>query len=253
VHSTLFTRATSVSAARAILTLAPYNLGSALVVLLGGALGGTAQYALWAAAFLFEWMTPRIRGIGGFQIAPAHFVERHGLVVLIAIGESVVAIGIGALHLPVDGALVAVAALGLALSAALWWLYFVDDPELAERALRSMEPVRRAHAALYGFGIWHLPLLLGIVAIASAERRAFADPFAALGWPRAALLAGGVAAYLAGDVLFRRELEIARGTARAAAALLALATIPLGAELDATAQTAALVALLVAVVALERG
>src|SRR3954469_21278459 len=90
VHSILFTRATTASAARAILTLAPYNLGSAAVVVAGGAIGGTAQYVLWAAAVGFEWLTPVIRGLRGFAIAPDHFVERHGLVVIIAIGESVV-------------------------------------------------------------------------------------------------------------------------------------------------------------------
>jgi low temperature requirement protein LtrA len=252
VHSTLFTRATSVSVARAILTLAPYNVISALVVLLGGALGGTAQYALWAAAVVFEWTTPFMRGLQGFAIGASHFVERHGLVVLIAIGESVVAVGIGALHRPVDGALVAVAALGLGLSAALWWLYFVGDPEEAERSLTSMDGLRRAYAALFGFGYWHIPILLGIVAIASAERVAFADPFAALGWARASLLAGGVAAYLVGDVFFRRALAFGRSAARAGAAALAIATIPLGARLDAAAQIGVLLALLALSSALER-
>src|SRR5205823_13398568 len=88
VHSILFTRAAAVSAARAILTLAPYNLVSALVVVVGGALGGRPQYLLWAAAGIFEWLTPTIRGTSGFVIGAAHFVERHALVVIIVIGES---------------------------------------------------------------------------------------------------------------------------------------------------------------------
>src|SRR5919204_2249934 len=221
VHTTLFTRASSATVVTAILRLAPYNVGSAIVIVVGGAVGGAAQYALWTAAFLFEWLTPVIRGNRGFAIAAAHFVERHGLVVLVAIGESVVAVGIGASHLAVDGGLVVVAGLGLALSACLWWLYFGGDDERAELALASMPPVRRAWAALAGFGYWHLPMLLGIVAIAAAERSALAHPFAALSWSRAALLSGGVALFLAGDVLFRRELGIGSGAARTAAALLA--------------------------------
>src|SRR6266516_4000261 len=180
VHTTLFTRATSASAARAVLTLAPYILGSALVVVVGGAVGGATQYALWSLAVAFEWLTPVIRGLRGFGIAPAHFVERHGLVVIVAIGESVVAVGIGASHLPVDGALVVAAALGLALSACLWWAYFGGDAERAEQALAAMPPVERARAALRGFGYWHLPMLLGIVTIAAAERRGFAHPFSGL-------------------------------------------------------------------------
>jgi low temperature requirement protein LtrA len=251
VHTTLFTRATSASAARAILTLAPYNLGSALVILVGGAAGGATQYVLWSVAVAFEWLTPVIRGIGDFPIAPAHFVERHGLVVIVAIGESVIAIGIGASHLPVDGSLAAVAALGLALSACLWWLYFGGDDERAERALASMESVRRARGALVGFGYAHLPMLFGIVTIAAAERRAFAHPFTALSWSRAALLAGGVAIFLAGDVLFRLELGIGRVRVRAVATALAAATLPLGATVFPTAQIGALVALLGAAILVE--
>ena len=83
VHSILFTRATG-TAARGILTLAPFNLASAGLVLLGGALGGSAQYALWALAVALEWLTPWLRKPSAFAISPAHFVERHGLVVIVA-------------------------------------------------------------------------------------------------------------------------------------------------------------------------
>jgi low temperature requirement protein LtrA len=253
VHTTFFSRSASANVVTAILRLAPFNLASALVVVAGGALGGPAQYALWSLAFLFEWLTPVIRGIGGFAIGAAHFVERHGLVVLVAIGESVVAIGIGAARLPVDAELVAVALLGLALSACLWWLYFAGDDAGAERSLESMEPVRRARAALYGFGYWHLPMLLGIVTIAAAERGALTHPFASVSWARASLLGAGTAAYLAGDVLFRRELELGPSGVRAAAAPLALATLPLGALVAPAAQVAALVALLVLALTSEKG
>jgi low temperature requirement protein LtrA len=251
VHTALFTRATSASAARAILTLAPFNVASALLIVAGGALGGAAQYVLWAAAFCFEWLTPIIRGIRGFAIAPAHFVERHGLVVLIAIGESVVAVGIGASHLPVDAGLVVAAALGLGLSAALWWLYFGRNEAAAERALDAMAPLRRAHAALYGFGYWHLPLLLGVVAAAAAERHAFADPFSAMSWSHATILAAGVALFLTGDVLYRRELGIGHASTRAAAAAAALLTIPLGAAIAPVAQIAVLVVLLAGTIVLD--
>jgi low temperature requirement protein LtrA len=251
VHTTLFTRATSATVTRAILRLAPWNLTSASAIVVGGAVGGAAQYALWAAAAVFEWMTPVIRGNRGFAIAPAHFVERHGLVVLIAIGESVVAVGIGVSHLPVDGALVVAAILGLGLSACLWWLYFVGDPELAERAMDAMGPIRRARAALNAYGYAHLPLLLGIVAVAAAERAAFAHPFRELTWARALILAAGVAAFLVGDVLLRYELDIGPGAARIAAALVAITTAVLGAEACPAAQIGLLLVLLVAVVVIE--
>jgi len=94
-------------------------------------------------------------------------------------------------------------------------------------------------------------MLLGIVTVAAAERSAFADPFAALGWKRAALLGGGLAVFLAGDVLFRLALGIGRPAVRAAAAALAVATVPLGAEVSPAAQTGALVVLLVVAIVAE--
>jgi low temperature requirement protein LtrA len=246
VHSALFMRASAASVVRAIVRLVPWNVSSALLVVAGGALGGTGQYVLWAGAFLLEWFTPVIRGNSGFDIGAAHFVERHGLVIIVAIGESVVAIGIGASHLAVDASLVVVATLGLALSACLWWEYFGGTEEQAERALAAMPPVERAWAALRGFGYWHLPMLLGIITIAAAERGGFGHPFSALNWTLAALLGGGVALYVAANVGFRRELRIAGGMTSAFAAFLAAATVPLGATVSPVAQTAALVVVLVA-------
>jgi low temperature requirement protein LtrA len=169
---------------------------------------------------------------------------------IVAIGESVVAVGIGAAHLAVDARLVLVAALGLALSACLWWLYFGGDPERAEIALERFDPVRRAWAALRGFGWWHLPILLGIVMMAAAERQALTHPFAGASWADAAFLSAGVAIFLAGDVLFRLELGIGRLWVRAGAAALALAAMPLGVW-SAAAHVGALVAVLTAAIALE--
>jgi len=250
VHAILFTRASG-NAARAILTLAPFNLASAGVVLLGGALGGTAQYALWAFAVGFEWVTPWLRRPSAFAISPAHFVERHALVVIVAIGESVVAVGIGAAHLDVDLALVAIVLVGLALSACLWSVYFGGGEDEVEEALAALPQRQRSFAALNAFGYWHFPLLFAIVAIASVEREAISQPFSELSWARAALLAAGVGVYLAGDVFFRRALRLRTARTRGAAALLTAATVPVGATLTAFAEIALLVALLAIALASE--
>jgi len=251
VHSILFTRAVGMSAP-ALLRLSSSNLTAAAVVVAGGAAGGTAQYVLWAGAGLFEWLLPTLRRTeGGFTVAPAHFVERHGLVIIVAIGESVVAVGFGASHLPVDANLFAGALAGLALSACLWWTYFGADADRAERALGDIQGARRSRAALLAFGYWHLLMLLGIVAVASTERHATGRAFTELSWARAAILAGGVALYVAGDALFRRELALGRLGVRGAAALLALAAIPVGAWLSPFAELVALIALLTAVFAIE--
>jgi low temperature requirement protein LtrA len=249
VHLALFMRAASAGVVRAILQLAPFNVLCAALVVIGGAAGGRVQWVLWVSACLV-WLSPLVRPPGAFSIGAAHFVERHGLVIIVAIGESVVAVGIGAAHLAVDLRLVVVAALGLALSACLWWLYFGGDAERAERALEAFEPMRRGWAALRGFGWWHLPMLFGIVTIAAGERVALTHPFHGTSWASAALLAGGVAAFLFGDVLFRRELGIGRSVVRAAAGVCVLAVIPLGVA-SAAAEVAALVTVLGAAIALE--
>jgi len=252
VHSFLFTRAAAVSAARAILTLAPFNVAAALVIVLGGALGGRAQLVLWAAAAAFEWLTPWIRGTKGFVIAAGHFVERHALVVIVAIGESIVAIGVGASSLPLDAALAGVALLGLALSACLWWMYFSGHEERGERALASLPVAQRAWASLVGFGYWHMAMLFGILAIASVERVAAEDPFAQTSWARAVILALGAAAYGLGNALFRRTLALGGVRPRVWTGVGALATAPLGAWVAPTAQMAALVVVFLAGFAWER-
>jgi low temperature requirement protein LtrA len=245
VHTGMFTRASSERTVRAILRVGPFNLVSALLVVLAGALGGAPEYALWALAVALEWATPRLVGIRGFQIAPAHFVERHGLVVLIALGESVVAAGSGTLRAPVDASLAGVALLGLLLSACLWWAYFRGDDQRAERALSAARPDQRPTLALWAFFYWHLVMLSGIIAVAAGLRTATGHAFAALDGAWALALAGGVALFLGGEVLFRRTLQIESSLWRAAMAVLALATVPLGVGVAAVAQLAALVGLLV--------
>jgi low temperature requirement protein LtrA len=252
VHTVLFARSTSATIVEAIVGLAPFNLTAAGMLLVGGAIGDTAQYVLWTAAFALEWATPRLTDIAGFAVASAHFVERHGLVVIIAIGESIVALGIGAADLPVDAELAAVAVLGLMLSACLWWAYFGGDEARAEHALAAAEPRRRPRLAVDAYGYWHMPILLGIVAVAFALKKATGHAFEELDFAPALGLAGGVAVFLAGDVLFRRTLGIGTGPHRAVAALLALATLPLGLVAPAYVQIAALVALVAGALVLER-
>ncbi|HEY7075523.1 MAG TPA: low temperature requirement protein A [Solirubrobacteraceae bacterium] len=239
IHSGLFAAAT-----RAIIPIARINVTAALILVAGGLAGGNVQYALWALVFVVLWSTPYFQRPTGFNIAAGHFVERHGLVVLVAIGESVVAIGIGLAAFRLDLELAGVAVLGLALSACLWWIYFGGDEERAEAALAAVATERRPIVAVTAFGHWHLLILLGIVAVAAAVKQGSHHPFEALELGPALELAGGVFVFLLGDVLFRRMLDIGAGRWRLGAAVLALATIPLGLAVAAAAQIAALVALL---------
>ena len=250
VHAGLFTRTSQEATLRDLMRLAPMNLVSAAVVLAGGIAGGTAQYILWAIAVALEWSTPRLIPTSGFLIGASHFVERHGLVVIIAIGESIVAIGIAAQGLAIDLELVVFALLGLVLSACLWWTYFGDEDQ-TERALATTPPDRQSIVAVDAFGLWHLAILLGIVAIAATEKRATGHVFDPLDFEPALGLAVGLSVFLVGDVLFRRTLGLQGGGARLAAAVLAPATIPLGTAVSAFAELTALVVLLLAALGTE--
>jgi low temperature requirement protein LtrA len=255
VHASLFIWTASAQSSRAFLGIAPYNLFNATLVVVGGALGGTAQAVLWTVAALLEWATPWIanrESQSSFEIAPAHFVERHGLVVIVAIGESVVAAGIGAADLAVDAELIVVVVLSLLLSAALWWAYFgADDDEQAERALAGAPPRRQPWIALEGFGVAHYFLLLGVVLTAAGIKKAIGHAYDPLTTAQALALGGGVALFLAADVGFRAILRLGRSVHRAVAAVLALATVPLATEIAAAAQLAVLVAILAAALAGE--
>jgi low temperature requirement protein LtrA len=173
-------------------------------------------------------------------------------VIIVAIGESVVAIGIGAQGLAIDAGLVGVALLGLALSAELWWSYFGGDDERAERAMTAAAPSKRPQLAIDAFGYAHWLMLLGIIAIAAALKTVIGHASDTLGLAQALFLSGGLAAFLAGDVVFRAALRIGPGRWRAAAAVVALAAVPLGTAVAGVAQLAALVLVGGAAFALER-
>ena len=251
IHTGLYSRTGVPHTVRALVRLAPFNLVSALLVLAAVMVEGTAAYLVWAAAFALEWFTPRLASTGGFRIAPAHFVERHGLVVIVALGESIVAIGIGAAGLPVDLALATVAVLALLVAACLWWAYFGGDDTRAEHALAAVPDDRRGWVAVQAFGYWHLPMLLGIIVLAAGLKDVVGHAFDPLDLAHAIMLSGGVAVFLAGDVRFRRTLQIGPGHLRALAAALALATTPLGPTVSGLAQLVALLLVLAASLSAE--
>lgn len=249
LHAGMYLRGTSLSEVRAILRLVPFNLAAAVFVLLGGALGGDIQWILWTLAALLLWVTPWFTSMEGFVVAPEHFVERHGLVVIVALGESIVVIGAAA-DLELDAGLVLAVLLALALTASLWWLYFSDEGSV-EAAMQAVPSERRPRLALTAFGYWHYGLLLGVVALAAGLKKAVGDAYDPLAGLIAVELAVGVALFVACEIGFRRTLGIGRSEIRLAAAAFALATIPLGTEIAATAQVGALAAIVAVALAVE--
>ncbi|HWN00471.1 MAG TPA: low temperature requirement protein A [Streptosporangiaceae bacterium] len=178
VHAWLYQRVN-----RNIARVAPFNLVAALLVITagvvvegGGDVGGAA-YWLWAAALAVQVLSPFVLPVRGrFAIQPSHFTERHGALVIIVLGESVVDIGIGAEGHPVTVSLALSAVLGLALTAALWWAYFgAEDDERAERAMVAADPAVRPALALAAYFYAYIPMLLGIVALASGVKQAIVN------------------------------------------------------------------------------
>jgi len=191
VHIGLFSRASRVRSLLGVLRVGRFNVLIAVAVVVGGAFGGPVQLVVWSLVVLLAWLVVARLTPGSFDIGAAHFVERHGLVVIVAIGESVVALGLGLGDLPLGPGLIAVALLGLALSACLWWTYFGGDDERAERSLLAASPERRSIMAIQSYGYAHLALLLGIVSIAAAVEEAAHHPTDALGIGLAVALGGG--------------------------------------------------------------
>jgi low temperature requirement protein LtrA len=251
VHIALFTRTQRVRSARDLARIGLLNIAGTALIVIGGALGGIAQLISWTLVPLVWWLVATYRQLSGaFEIGAVHFVERHGLVLIIAIGESLIALALGLGDLKLGPALAAVAVLGLALSACLWWTYFGGDDTGAEHALTAAPRERRGRLAIEAFGHAYLGLLLGVIAIAAGLEGGAHHPFGPLALGYAVALGGGAALYLASDAWFRWRLRIGRPGLRALAAIPALATIALGLWV-AVAQVAGLVVVFAVLFAVE--
>jgi low temperature requirement protein LtrA len=251
VHTGLFLRSSRESAVRAMFRLGPYNVITAALLLAAGFTAGGVQWALWVAAFVLHWTSPVVTAVGGFRIGAAHFVERHGLIVLIALGESVVAVGIGVGRRDLTAGLITTAVFGLALAATMWWLYFDGEDQRAEQALNTATDTRNPWLALFAFGYAFLPVLGGIIVVAAGMVQAMSrydrPATAATAW----FLAAGVAVYAGGLALFRAVLRTGSVWLRLVIGGAALATVVVGLQLSPQAQIAALTLILTVGILIE--
>ncbi|MFD7027844.1 low temperature requirement protein A [Streptomyces sp. NPDC059917] len=262
VHGALYSR----SHGRNALWYAIPNSLAALSVTAAGPAVGLLADALWVNALVLQFVTPYIARLapgrsdgrtavelrsqlGGLD--PAHFVERHGLLLIIAFGESVVAIGIGIGDMAMSVAVAGGTFLTLALVAALWWTYFVRDESAAEAAFRGTAVPDRFALAMRAFYYSFLPMLLGIACLAAGVKKVLPHLGEPLHTAPAVSLAAGVALFLAGEVAFRATLGLRPLAYRAAAVPFALLTVPVGHLLSGLAQLVALVGVVVAMLTAE--
>ncbi len=194
---------------------------------------------------------PFLFGVEGWKLVPGHFAERHGGIVIIALGESIVAIGIDA-RATIGAGVVIAAVLGMVVAAALWWAYFDVVAIVAGRRLaRAHEGRERNEIARDSYSYLHLPMVAGIALIAVGLKRTLLDVDDPLKLVPAVALLGGAAVYLLAHVAFRLRNMHSLSTRRLVAALVLLALVPAGATLPALATLGILAAVLVALIVYE--
>lgn len=221
-----------------LMRFAPTAFAGALLILAAGFLDGNARLAAWIAALAIDYAGPTVVGMGqGWRVAPEHFAERYGLVILIALGESIIAIGVGA-GFQLHAAELLAAALGALLVSALWWLYFDVAAIFARRRLAELQGIDRAKLARDAYTYLHLPMIAGIVLFAFGLKTTVRRPGDDLDLVPAAALCGGAAVYLLAHVgfLYRSIHRIFRR--RTYAAILLLALIPVATAIPSLAALA---------------
>jgi low temperature requirement protein LtrA len=145
------------------------SCGGFIVVLAGGFLGGQWQIWLWAGAILLDIVAVLIAGnFEGWNVHPEHFVERHGLFVIIALGESLIVAAGSVTGTLVTGSLFVVAILAVIITCALWWTYFPRAKPILDHALETSRGLEKTQIARDAFSLWHFVMLLGVIAYAFA-------------------------------------------------------------------------------------
>ena len=245
VHSFMYVRAVGLKAGRFV----PLNFVSAALVIAAGFTDGFTQYLLWGLAILCHVLTSLLSAGLQFSIKVGHFVERHGLLLLVALGESIIAIGAGIHELDLRFILAAV--MGLILTAALWWIYFARDDEGARDTMLARSTSDRLRQSLVAYFYAFIPMLFGIILLATGIESSIEHLTTKLEPAQAFVFGGGVGLYLLGTVIFRRASGISELAYRLVAAFLAVLTGAIGANLYAALQFTSLIMILIGLILAE--
>jgi low temperature requirement protein LtrA len=235
----------------AVARMLPSAVVGPLLVVAAAFADGPLQAALWIVALVIDYGGPLVTGVAGFRVHPTHFAERFSLIVIIALGESIVAIGVGAGDHPLDAAIGAAAVLALVASAGLWWAYFDVVAPLAKQRLAQLSGAVRNTLARDSFAYLHLPMIGGIELFALGVEQVVGHVDEALKPEAATALFGGIALYLLAHVAFRLRIAGGLNGPRLGAAVVAAGCIPLATELNAVVALALASAVVAAVIAYE--
>jgi low temperature requirement protein LtrA len=239
----------------ALVRFAPTAVVGPLLLVLAGFVEGNARVAIWLVALAIDYLGPVVIGVGrGWRLASEHFAERHALIILIALGESIVSIGLG-VGLELDTGVVVASALGIVVVSALWWLYFDVAAIFARRRLVQVRGLELHRLALHAYSYLHLPMVAGIVLFAFGLETTLHHLDEALDNVPAVALCGGAALYLLAEITFLVRTMGRIFRRRTAAAVVLLALIPVATVIPALAALAlvsAVCALLVAYEAIGR-
>jgi low temperature requirement protein LtrA len=217
----------------AILRNAPLTVGGASLIVAAGFVDGALKPLLWLAALGVGLFGPLFIGLSGWRVHPAHFVERHGLIVIIAIGESLAAIGLGARGTALGRDVIVAAVLGFVVAASFWLAYFDFFTIRAQQLLADRSGASRTALARDAYTYLHLPMVAGIVLFAFAMKVTLAHVRSELAAVPALSLCGGPALYLFAYVALRVRVSRTLGGGRFVAAVACAALVPVAMKVPA--------------------
>jgi low temperature requirement protein LtrA len=234
----------------AVAKLAAGSAAGVTLLFVAAGLDGRAQVTVWAVALILDLLGAWVGGGRGWRLSAGHFAERHALIVIIALGESIVAVGVGATNQLSAGVVVA-ASLGLTVAFVLWWAYFDVVALVAERRLRETTGNAQLRMARDSYSYLHLPMVAGIILFAVGVKKTLGDVGDPLKVVPAVALCGGVAMYLVAHILFRLRNVHSLNRPRLVVAVLLVALVPAAVELPALVTLTIVTAFCVGLIAFE--
>lgn len=236
---------------RAVLRIAPGSILGAALLVVAGFLDGSAQLTVWGVAVAITYLAVLVGHMRGWRVSPDHFVERFGQIIIIALGESIVAIGVGARGLPLDAGVIAAALLGITVASCVWWSYFDWMAFVAQSRLAEATGAARAALARDAYSYLHLPMVAGIVLFAFGLKITLPDTRGSLATVPAFGLVGGIALYLLAHVGLRLRLGSGLGHGRPVAAVVLLGLFPVARWVPALAALGGVAMVCVSLIAYE--